>query len=141
MPVKRQLESHQDNAACARCHQGIDPWGIALEEFDAVGLRRDRITRRSGERIETHTVDARTILPDGSEVDGVDSLAQHLVDERGQQFAKALASKLASYALGRSLVHADEVSMNEIVARFEESGYRLRELCTIIVTSELFRSR
>lgn len=141
LPVKRQLESHQDNAACARCHQGIDPWGIALEEFDAVGLRRDKITRRSGERVETHEVDARTTLPDGAEVDGVDALAQHLVDERGQQFARALASKLASYAVGRSLVHADEGSMNEIVARFEESGYRLRELCTIIVTSELFRSR
>ena len=141
LPVKRQLEAHQDNAACARCHQGIDPWGIALEEFDAVGLRRDRITRRSGERVATHPVDARTALPDGSEVEGVDALAQHLVDKRGRQFAQALASKLASYALGRTLVHADEGSMNEIVARFEESGYRLRELCTIIVTSELFRSR
>ena len=141
LPVKRQLELHQDNEACARCHQGIDPWGIALEEFDAVGLRRDKITRRSGERVEVHSVDARTVLPDGSEVEGVNGLAQHLVDERRHQFARAFASKLASYALGRSLVHADEGSMDGIVAHFEKSGYRVRELCTIIVTSELFRSR
>ena len=50
LPLRRQLERHRDNAACAHCHRGIDPWGIALEEYDAVGLKRERILRRDGER-------------------------------------------------------------------------------------------
>ena len=141
LPLKRQLELHQDNPACAHCHRDIDPWGIALEEFDAIGLRRDAVRRRSGEREELHPVDARATLPDGQTVDGVSALSRYLVDEQGSRFARALASKLLAYALGRSLERSDEGAVDEIASRFRQAGYRLRDLCTIIVTSDSFRSR
>ena len=141
LPLKRQLELHQDNAACAHCHQGIDPWGIALEGFDAVGLERATVLRRSGEREERHPVDASAVLPDGYEVNGVEALARYLVERQDRRFASALTSKLLAYALGRSLAASDEEPVSEMAALFEKSGFRLRELCTIIVTSDLFRGR
>ena len=141
LPLKRQLELHQDNPACAHCHRGIDPWGIPLEEFDAVGLRRDTVLRRSGEREERHTVDARATLPDGHEVDGTEALAKYLLEYQSRRFARALTSKLLAYALGRNLERSDEKVVDEITSQFERGGHRLRELCTIIVTSESFRSR
>lgn len=141
LPLKRQLELHQDSDACARCHQGIDPWGIALEEFDAIGLRRSTVSRRVGDRVASHPVDAASVLPDGHHVDGAAGLADYLLEHRSRQFAGALTSKVLSYALGRSLERADERVVAELTDRFERAGYRLRELCAIIVTSEAFRKR
>ena len=141
LPLKRQLELHQDNDACARCHQGIDPWGIALEEYDAVGLPRETVLRRFGERVETHPVDASAILPDGHEVDGAGALSRYLVEKHGRRFARSLSEKLLAYALGRTLDGADDVEVDEIADRFERGGFRLRELCAIIVTSDSFRAR
>lgn len=141
LPLKRQLELHQDNAACAHCHRGIDPWGIPLEEFDAVGLRRSTVLRRSGEREERHPVDASATLPDGREVEGAEALSMYLLEQQSRRFARALTSKLLAYALGRSLEGSDESVVDEIASQFERTEYRLRELCTIIVTSDSFRSR
>ena len=141
LPIKRQLELHLDHDACAQCHRGIDPWGIALERFDAVGRVRDTILRRSGEREERHAVDASSTLPDGHQVDGAAALAGYLVEKQSRRFARALTSKLLAYALGRSMERNDADTVDELALRFERSGYRLRELCTIIVTSDEFRSR
>ena len=141
LPLKRQLELHQDSEACARCHQGIDPWGIALEEFDAVGLRRVHVSRRFGDREESHPVNAAAVLPGGHPVDGAADLADYLIQNKGRQFARALTSKMLAYALGRSLGRQDDKELDELTSRFEEAGYRLRELCTIIVTSDSFRRR
>ena len=141
LPLKRQLELHQDSDACARCHQGIDPWGIALEEYDAVGLRRERVSRRFGDREESHPVDAAAVLPGGHHVDGASALADFLFQNKRREFARALTSKMLAYALGRSLGRKDDGMLDELTTRFEESGYRLRELCTIIVTSDSFRRR
>ena len=141
LPLKRQLELHLDNEACARCHQGIDPWGIALEEYDAVGLRRETVLRRFGERVVTHPVAASAILPDGHEVDGAEALSHYLVDKQGRRFARALAAKLLAYALGRTLDGTDDVEVDRIADRFEKGGFRLRQLCAIIVTSDSFRAR
>ncbi len=141
LPLKRQLELHLDSDACARCHQGIDPWGIALEEYDAVGLRRETVLRRLGDKVSSHPVDAVSVLPDGHEVRGAEGLAGYLLENRRSQFSWALTSKMLAYALGRSLERRDERVVDELAARFEQAGYRLRELCAIIVTSESFRSR
>ena len=141
LPLKRQLELHLDNAACAHCHSRIDPWGVALEEFDAVGLRRSSVLRRSGDHAVEHAVDASAILPDGQRVDGAEALADYMLASQRGVFARALTEKLLAYALGRGLTAADQSAVAEMTAAFEIADYRLRELCTIIVTSDSFRSR
>ena len=141
LPLKRQLELHRDNAACAHCHAGIDPWGVALEEMDAVGLQRAEIIRRAGEREERHPVDAAAVLPDGTAVDGVEALIDYLYTTRKDDFARALTSKLLAYALGRSLDRADDAAVGDLAARFRSEDYRLRSLVTMIVTSDVFGTR
>jgi cytochrome c5 len=141
LPLKRQLELHRDNAACAHCHQGIDPWGIALEEMDAVGLIRETILRQAGDREERHPVDAATVLPDGKPVNGVRELTDYLHANKDREFARALTAKLLTYALGRSLEFTDDETVDELTARFVADGYRLRGLAIMIATSDPFRGR
>lgn len=141
LPLKEQLQEHLENEACARCHREIDPWGIALEEFDAVGLVRDRIQRKSGKNRLTFDVDASAVLPDGHEVNGLAELKDYLLSEKRTSFARTLVSRLLAYALGRSLELSDRDTLDELTARFIESDYRLRKLVHLIVASREFNSK
>ena len=91
--------------------------------------------------VERHRVDASAALPDGHPVDGAEELSDYLLERQGPTFARALASKMLAYALGRSLVHGDQDKVDGIASRFERAGFRLRDLCAIIVTSDSFRRR
>ncbi len=139
LPLRRQLERHRDSPACAHCHRGIDPWGIALEEYDAVGLKRERILRRDGEREARHEVDAAATLPDGRAVNGLDELLDYMLRHKSREFARALTAKLLTYALGRSLERGDDATVDALTRNFIAGGYRLRSLITMIVTGDSFR--
>lgn len=141
LPLKEQLKEHRENEACARCHRGIDPWGIALEEFDAVGLLRDKIQRKSGRKMLKFDVDAKATLPGGHEVNGLADLKKHLLTEKREQFARTLVSRLLSYSLGRSLELSDHETVDEITKQFIESDYRLKNLIQLIVASDAFGSK
>ena len=84
--LRERMEQHRANPACAACHNMMDPLGFALENYDAVGLWRDR---ESGEKI-----DASGQLPDGTKFQGVGELREMLVTERKDQFVRCLAEKL-----------------------------------------------
>ena len=58
LTLRQRLEQHRSQPACMQCHSKIDPWGVAFEEFDAGG------------RLKQQSVDARSTLPDKTEVDG-----------------------------------------------------------------------
>ncbi|MFT5328082.1 MAG: hypothetical protein ACI8P0_005990, partial [Planctomycetaceae bacterium] len=141
LPLKEQLKEHRENEACARCHRGIDPWGIALEEFDAVGLLRDKIQRKSGKRILAFEVDAKATLPGGHEVDGLGDLKTHLLTEKREQFARTLVRRLLSYSLGRSLELSDHETVDKLTKQFVASDYRLKNLIHLIVASDTFGSK
>ena len=141
LPLRQQLELHRENAACAHCHERIDPWGVALEEFDAVGLRRTSILRRSGKREQQHPVEALAELPDGHTVSGAEELANYLVEHQSRTFAKTLTTKLLTYALCRTLELQDEPTIDALTDKFENSDYRLRTLIEAIVTCEPFLNR
>lgn len=138
LPLREQLNLHRENAACAHCHQRIDPWGIALEQFDAVGQIRDSILRRSGRRELRHPVDASTQLPDGTAIDGLAGLREYLVRERSEQFVRAVAVKMLTYALGRTLTLQDQAAVNELVDVLAENDNRIQSLIQGIVTSDVF---
>ena len=141
MPLIQQLELHRENAACAHCHQRIDPWGIALEEFDAVGLVRDTVLRRSGRKEKRHPVESTTTLPDGKIVHNADELTTYLVEHQSDAFAKSLSSKLLTYALGRSLEISDRETVDKLTTQFVESDYRLPILIEAIVADNIFQQR
>ena len=141
LPLKEQLKEHRENEACARCHRGIDPWGIALEEFDAIGLLRDKIQRKSGKKMLKFDVDAKATLPGGHELDGLADLKTHLLTEKREQFARTLVRRLLSYSLGRSLELSDHETVDKLTEQFVESDYRLKNLIQLIVASGAFGSK
>jgi len=135
LSVREQLAVHRKKEACADCHRSIDPWGIALERYDAIGLQREKTARRK------KPVSAETILPGNHEISGLADLQKYLLNERREQFAKALVTKLLTYALGRSLKLADESLIEELSAKFTKDDYRLSGLMKNIVMSQPFLSR
>ncbi|MCP4848790.1 MAG: DUF1588 domain-containing protein, partial [Verrucomicrobiaceae bacterium] len=135
LSIREQPAVHRKKEACADCHRGIDPWGIALEKYDAIGLLRQKTARRK------KPVSTETVLPGNHEISGLTDLQEYLLNERRGQFAKALASKLLTYALGRSLRLEDEPLIGKLSGDFAKDDYRLPGLMKNIVTSRPFLSR
>ncbi|HWB03971.1 MAG TPA: DUF1592 domain-containing protein [Verrucomicrobiales bacterium] len=132
LPVRERLAKHRANAACASCHNIMDPVGFALENFDAVGRWR--------ELEEGKPVDATGGLPDGSTFTGVDGLEAGLL-QRPERFASALAEKLLTFALGRGLEPYDAPAVRSIVRRAAKKDYRFSEIITGIALSPPFQMR
>jgi len=130
---KERMEDHRSDPACISCHAKIDPWGIAFENFDAIGLWRDQI----GEK----PVDASSILFNQQELNGIDGLKRFLLKNRQDQFARAMVHKMSSYALGRPLSFADRSSVDQITANLRKNGDGLADLIVQIVKSDLFHLR
>ncbi|MGI9474292.1 MAG: DUF1592 domain-containing protein [Rubripirellula sp.] len=143
LSVREQLRVHRDTESCNDCHRGIDPWGIALENFGADGLWRDEIQRKKvkGRGFLTMDVETATVLPDGTTIDGVQDLKTYLVNHRSEQFAKALTTKLLSFALGRSVDVTDDATIEELTKTFADNDYRLQPLIRAIAASETFQSK
>jgi hypothetical protein len=135
LSIREQLVKHREKEACADCHRNIDPWGIALEGYDAIGLLRTK-TARLKKAISTEAV-----LPGNHKISDLASLQKFLVEARRDQFAKAIVSKILIYALGRSLELADGPLVEELSVKFANDDYRLYDLMKNIVTSDLFLSR
>ena len=145
LSVRRQLELHRTDPVCADCHRGIDPWGIALEEFGADGLLRDQILRKElvgDDYKEFHVpVSTETTLPSGTHLSNVSDLKQFLMDHERERFARTLTSRLLSYSLGRSLNLGDESTIDQLTKSFVDSGYQLSKLIEEIVLSDTFRTK
>jgi hypothetical protein len=131
LTLKERMEDHRNDPACISCHAKIDPWGIAFENFDAVGSWRDTIG--------TTAVDASSVLFNKQELHGMDGLKRFLLDNRQDQFARAMVYKLSSYALGRPLNFPDRSSVERIRADLRKKGDGLADLVFLIVTSDLFQ--
>lgn len=132
LSVRARLAEHRADAACAGCHNLMDPVGFALENFDAIGRWR---TTEEGE-----PVDATGGLPDGSEFQGVAGLEQALLD-RPELFVGALTEKLMTYALGRGVGPSDAPAVRQVLRRAKAEDYRFSSVIMGIATSTPFQMR
>jgi hypothetical protein len=133
LTVRQMVERHRAQVECAVCHDRIDPFGLALEEFDAIGRFR-------GAAAGSPAPDARTRLPDGTEIDGWSGLRSHLLERRREQFLRQLCRKLVGYALGRSVELCDEALLDHMRDALRASEYRFSSLVLSIVQSRQFLS-
>ena len=133
MTLKQRIEDHRNQPACLSCHVKIDPWGIAFENFDAVGSLRTEI--------QGQPVDASSLLFNGEKLDGVDALKRFLLENRQDQFTRALVHKMTTFALGRPLTFGDRASIDKITADLRQQNDGLATLVTLIVQSDLFQSK
>ncbi|WP_197441401.1 DUF1592 domain-containing protein [Thalassoglobus neptunius] len=133
LSLKERIEDHRDHAACLSCHQKIDPWGIAFENYDALGRWREQVDGKS--------IDATSVLPNNISLNGIAGLKKHLAQDREEQFVRATVEKMASFALGRQLDFGDRAEVTDITRRVREAGGGIRTLVICLVTSDLFQSR
>ena len=133
LTLKERMEDHRNDPACMSCHAKIDPWGIAFENFDATGSWRSDIGGKP--------VDASSVLFNNQELHGMNGLKRFLLENRQDQFARAMVHKVSAYALGRPLSFADRSSVDEIAAELRKQGDGLSTLITSVVTSDLFQSK
>ena len=130
---ERQLiEQHSSDASCAKCHQRIDPFGFALESFDAIGRRRDN-------DLAGRAIDTKTKLPDGREIEGLDGLRDYLLENRRDAFLRQFCRKLLGYAIGREVQLSDEPLLAEIQRQLAKNDYRFSVAVNTIVLSDQFR--
>ncbi|MFP6703842.1 MAG: DUF1588 domain-containing protein, partial [Planctomycetaceae bacterium] len=131
--TERQLiERHSSDAACATCHARIDPFGFALEHFDAIGRRR-------GEDAAGLAIDARTTLPDGTAIEGLAGLRDYLLEQRREEFLRQFCRKLLGYAIGRELQLSDRPLVDLMLDRLAENDFRFSVAVETIVSSQQFR--
>jgi hypothetical protein len=130
--VRARMERHRASPACAGCHRVMDPLGLALENFDAVGKWR---VREAGA-----TIDASGELGDGTRVDGVVALRRALLS-RPEVLVGTFTEKLMTYALGRGLEYYDMPAVREIIRSAGRDDYRFGSLVVAIVRSVPFQMR
>ena len=127
LTARQLIEKHSSVAACAKCHVKIDPFGFALEQYDAIG------------RLRPAGVDTRTKLEDGTEIDGIDGLREYLLTKRRNDVVRQFSRKLLGFALGREVQLSDEPLLERMVNRLSENHYRFQIAVEEIVLSDQFR--
>ena len=125
--LRDALGAHRAEAACASCHDRIDPLGFALEAFDATGRQREGLVENAG------------VLPDGSAFEGHDGLKVLLRTKLEGEFVRHFASRLLVFALGRELSFTDERALQTILTRVREAGGSSQALVREIVSSYPFQ--
>ncbi len=140
--VRQRLEIHRSLAACARCHNKIDPLGLALENFNAAGEWREQEGHGYNGRIGQGdpAIDASARMPDGTKFTGVAGLQDQLLRQE-DLFLNALADRLFTYALGRELGFSDKPAVRAAVVSLKAGDRSLRTLIHAITASEAFRTK
>ena len=128
--IREQLEAHMGDPVCAACHKIMDPFGFAMEHFDAIGRWRDL---DAGEPIN-----AVSIMYDGTRVGGPVDLREFFV-RYSEQFVRSLTEKLLTYALGRGVEYYDMPVVRSVVSQAASDDYRLDSIIQGIVGSAPFQ--
>ncbi len=129
---RKLTELHSSDPACMKCHQRIDGFGFALEQFDTIG--RFRAEDKSG-----HEIDIEVVLPDGTPLKGLDGLRNYLLNTRRDAFLRTFCRRLLGYALGRSVQLSDEPLIAEMMSQLKSHDYRFSVAVEAIVLSPQFR--
>ena len=132
--VRARLEQHRNNATCRMCHGVIDPTGLALENFDAIGQWRTMDNEARA------PIDAGTVLPTGVAINGVVELRSQLV-ARPEVFARTVTERLMMYAVNRQLEYFDMPQVRGIVRTAAKDNYKLSSIVLGIVNSDAFRKQ
>jgi mono/diheme cytochrome c family protein len=130
--VRARLEEHRSKPLCNQCHGVIDPMGLPLENFDAIGQYR------TTDRQAAAAIDASTVLPSGVAINGPVELRAQLAGHP-KMFAQALTEKLMMYALNRELEYFDMPQVRAVVRKAEKDNYKFSSIILGIVNTDAFR--
>jgi hypothetical protein len=132
LTTRQQVEKHAKDPACAVCHVRIDPFGFALEKFDAIGRFREK-------DLGGLAVDTKVKLKDATEFEGIDGLRSYLLAKKKDVIVRLFCKKLLGYALGRSVTLSDTVLLDEMVNALNTADGRVSAAIGVIVKSPQFQ--
>jgi hypothetical protein len=159
--IKETINEHRKNPTCASCHSKMDPFGLALENFDVFGRWRDKYskfvvtkttievtaegttkkTEKTDRKFEPTTkVDASTVHRDGRPIAGIEGLKKLMLEDQ-DKIAGNVLTKLSEYAMGREMHYADSEMINRLLAASRKNDYKLRDLIVSIIADESFTKR
>ena len=159
--IKDSINAHRNQPACASCHSKMDPFGLAMENFDVFGRWRDKYskfvvtkttvevtsegktkkTEKTARKFEPTTkVDASTVHRDGRPVTGMEGLKKLMLEDQ-DKIAGNVLTKLSEYALGRKMSYADSEMIHRLLEASKKNDYKLRDLMVGIIADESFTKR
>ena len=159
--IKDTINEHRNNPICASCHSKMDPFGLAMENFDVFGRWRDKYskfvvtkttievtsegktkkTEKTARKFEPTTkVDASTVHRDGRPVAGMEGLKKLMLEDQ-DKIARNVLTKLSEYAMGRKMNYADSEMIHRLLAASKKNDYKLRDLMVSIIADESFTKR
>ena len=132
-PLRELLAVHRESALCSSCHSRMDPLGIALENFNALGMWRDQE--------KDQPIDASGKLITGESFQDVRDLKKILRDRHATDFYRCVTEKMLTYALGRGMEETDEQTLDLIVQRLTENDGRFSALIRGVIESAPFQKQ
>ena len=137
--IRQKIEAHRNNASCAACHAKIDHFGIAWDNYDAIGQwrTREKVAKGTG---EDPLIDASGVMPDGRPFQDSVQFKRLLLEDR-DQIARAFIEHLCTYALRRVLTVDDQDDLKSIEAEAKKNQYRVKDIVRAVALSELVRKR
>ncbi len=142
LSLKERLVAHAEVESCRDCHAKIDPWGVAFENYNALGQWRegdtDPLVHPDHQKV---TIDPATQLKNGHQIGSLDDLKQYILTDKKDQYRRAVVSKVMSYALGRYLEFSDHAVVDEICSAVAADGDRFQTLLEQVIISEPFLSK
>ncbi|MEC9096887.1 MAG: DUF1592 domain-containing protein [Planctomycetota bacterium] len=159
--IKDSINEHRNNPSCASCHVKMDPFGLALENFDVFGRWRDRYskfvvtkttvevtaegktkkTENTTRKFElTKKVDASTIHRDGRTIVGIEGLKKLMLEDQ-DKIARNVLAKLSEYAMGRKMNYADSERIHRLLEASRTNDYKFRDLLISIIADDSFTKR
>ena len=158
--IKDTINEHRNNPVCASCHSKMDPFGLAMENFDVLGryresyqkfvvtkipeekkegkvVKKERITR---EFVDTTKVESDAVHRDGRAINGIEGLKSLMLEDK-DKIARNLLTKLSEYAMGREMNYADSDMLHRLLEASKKNDYKLRDLMVSIIADESFTKR
>lgn len=132
LTVRQLVEKHASDPRCSTCHVRVDPFGFALEEFNAIGRRRQH-------DLADRSIDTNVTLRDGTQFVGQEGLRAYLRNEQRTALLRQFCRKLLGYALGRGVQLSDEPLLAEMQSQLASHEYRFSAAAEAIVLSPQFR--
>ena len=131
LSLRETLALHRENALCSSCHNRMDPLGLALENFNALGRFRT-------EELDQE-IDSSGELATGETFESIDQLKKILVSNRRGEFYRCVTEKLMTYTLGREIEYSDAHTVDELVTKLESSGGKPSALLRGLLHSSAFQ--
>ena len=158
--IKDNINEHRKDPNCASCHSKMDPFGLAMENFDVLGRYRDTyqkfvVTKIPEEKkdgkvvkqeritskfVDTTKVDSEAVHRDGRAIDGMEGLKRLMMEDK-DKIARNLLTKISEYAMGREMNYSDSEMIDRLLEASKKNDYKLRDLMVSIIADESFTKR